>query len=67
MTSLRVWATSNGVVDTATTTNFDAAAAIGRATNIANGTTLTAGRLLSQLMQMRTVAEIAHLNALTQK
>ena len=62
---IKTMGTSTGVVDTATATNFDDAAAIGRATNIANGATLTAGTTFT-VDADASVAEMAHLNALTQ-
>ena len=62
---IKTMGTSTGVVDTGTATNFDDAAAIGRATNIANGATLTAGTTFT-VDADASVAEMAHLNALTQ-
>jgi flagellin len=62
---IKTMGSSTGVVDTATATNFDDAAAIGRATNIANGATLTAGTTFT-VDADASVAEMAHLNALTQ-
>jgi flagellin len=62
---IKTMGNSTGVVDTATATNFDDAAAIGRATNIANGATLTAGTTFT-VDADASVAEMAHLNALTQ-
>ena len=62
---IKTMGTSNGVVDTATATNFDDAAAIGRATNIANGTTLTAGTTFT-VNANASIAQMAHLNALTE-
>jgi flagellin len=62
---IKTMGNSNGAVDTATATNFDDAAAIGRATNIVNGATLTAGTTFT-VDADASVAEMAHLNALTQ-
>jgi flagellin len=62
---IKTMGTSTGAVDTATATNFDDAAAIGRATNIVNGATLTAGTTFT-VDADASVAEMAHLNALTQ-
>ena len=57
---------STGVVDTTTGTNFDDAAAIGRAVSgIASGDTLTVGQTFTVDVDA-SVAEMAHLNSLTQ-
>ena len=57
---------STGAVDTTTATNFDDAAAIGRAVSgIASGDTLTVGQTFTVDVDA-SVAEMAHLNSLTQ-
>ena len=57
---------SDGVVDTTTATNFDDAAAIGRAVSgISSGDTLTVGQTFTVDVDAST-AEMAHLNSLTE-